>query len=1087
MSATDRQNRLLVAEDWKKIYQSFRNADFQSYDFENLRRTMVDYIRQNYPEDFNDYIESSEYLALLDVIAFLGQSVAFRVDLNARENFLELAERRESVLRLSRLVSYNAKRNIPAKGLLKVTSVQTTQNILDSNNRNLSGQPVTWNDSSNASWYDQFIRIMNSAMNTSQQFGNPKDKASIYGIPTEQYVLQTSSAGLPVYSFSKTVAGRSMTFEVTSTAFSGQDYIYEEVPKIGNKLSYIFRNDGRGYGSSGSGFFFNFTQGTLAWSKFSITQPRSNEIVDVGTTGINDSDIWLYKLNQAGTESELWTKVSSLEGNNIIYNSVNKDIKNIFGVTTRANDAVSLTFSDGTFGNKPLGDFRVYYRTSNGISYTIHPRDIRNVTLAIPYTSNTGNPETLTLTLTLSTSVNTAEASETNLSIKSNAPATFYTQNRMITGEDYNICPLSASQQVLKVKAVNRASSGISRYFDLVDPTGKFSSTNLFADDGVIYKELIESTRKVSYLTKSDIQGIIINVVKPLLKTAGLQNFYYANYADATLSSWSINWPTAGTKNKINATNTELSFMTVGTLLLFRKIDSSESMWASIVGVVATEIHINVSIPVAVIVQVIPRWRTSLESSVVTTMTDLMFENKSFGLSYNAITQIWQVVFESNLNTSSQFDLNSQDNVSNNYGDASWMVSFVSDNEFYTITSRELRYVFESNQQLRFYFDSSEKIFNSISSSLVRDKINILGINTLPNGTSPIENDSKWDIINEFHGLDGYIDNKKIVITLADTDDNGIVDNPALFDNFVIPTQYIVQERYLIADGQEDYRYVSNADNKVEIINYMPSSFQVGKYYYVTSNKVVMKGTTANTGIPTLDYKVYNGRDNIKFQYTHNAGANSRIDPSVSNIIDVYILTKGYDIEFRQWVNGAITTKPLPPSSDELYTTVSPSLNLIKSISDEVVYHPVSYKLLFGEAAADEVQAIFKVTKSPGQVISNNDIKSKVITSINTFFALENWDFGDTFFFSELATYVLNQATPFISNFVIVPKHADLNFGGLFEIKSLSNQILISCATVNEIEIITGMTSNNIKSSNLTLNNTTFNQQQVSSSSYGSI
>jgi len=105
MSSTDRQNNLLVSENWQKIYQSFKNADFQSYDFENLRRTMIEYVRTNFPEDFNDYIESSEYLALIDLIAFVGQSIAFRVDLNARENFLELAERRESVLRLSRMIN----------------------------------------------------------------------------------------------------------------------------------------------------------------------------------------------------------------------------------------------------------------------------------------------------------------------------------------------------------------------------------------------------------------------------------------------------------------------------------------------------------------------------------------------------------------------------------------------------------------------------------------------------------------------------------------------------------------------------------------------------------------------------------------------------------------------------------------------------------------------------------------------------------------------------------------------------------------------------------------------------------------------
>ena len=116
MSSTDRQNRLLVAEDWKRVYQSFRNADFQSYDFENLRRVMISYLRENYPEDFNDYIESSEYLALIDAVAFLGQSLAFRTDLASRENFIELASRRESVLRIARMLSYNAKRNIASKG-----------------------------------------------------------------------------------------------------------------------------------------------------------------------------------------------------------------------------------------------------------------------------------------------------------------------------------------------------------------------------------------------------------------------------------------------------------------------------------------------------------------------------------------------------------------------------------------------------------------------------------------------------------------------------------------------------------------------------------------------------------------------------------------------------------------------------------------------------------------------------------------------------------------------------------------------------------------------------------------------------------
>lgn len=381
MSTTDRQNRLLVAEDWKRIYQSFRNADFQSYDFENLRRVMVSYIRENYPEDFNDYIESSEYLALIDLIAFLGQSLAFRIDLNARDNFLELAERRESVLRLAQLLSYNAKRNIAASGLLKFVTVNTSQVVYDSNGKNLSGQTVQWNDPSNPNWYDQFIKVINAALPATRQFGNPDDKGIIYGIPTEQYRFQASNTDVPVYSFTKSVDGRNLQFEIVSSTFKDQEYIYEEPPAVGNRMAFIYRNDGKGNGSSNTGFFVHFKQGILSQGAFTIDQPSSNEIIDINAFNINNDDVWLYKLDSQNLESEYWAKISALEGNNTIYNSLKKNIRNIYTVISRTNDAVSLGFSDGVFGTLPRGNFRIYYRQSAGVTYTINPRDIRNVTI----------------------------------------------------------------------------------------------------------------------------------------------------------------------------------------------------------------------------------------------------------------------------------------------------------------------------------------------------------------------------------------------------------------------------------------------------------------------------------------------------------------------------------------------------------------------------------------------------------------------------------------------------------------------------------------------------------------------------------
>ena len=214
MTIPSTNTKLLVTEDWTKIYQSLKNADFQSYDFETIRRVLISYLQENFPEDFNDYIDSSEFIALVDVIAFLGQNLSFRIDLNARENFLETAQRRDSILRLAQLISYTPKRNRPASGLLKISALSTTENIYDLSGVNLANTTIEWNDPTNATWYDQFTTILNSAMPGNTVFGKPNDRATLNGILTEQYQLNTTNQDVPIFSFSKDVNGVGMTFEV---------------------------------------------------------------------------------------------------------------------------------------------------------------------------------------------------------------------------------------------------------------------------------------------------------------------------------------------------------------------------------------------------------------------------------------------------------------------------------------------------------------------------------------------------------------------------------------------------------------------------------------------------------------------------------------------------------------------------------------------------------------------------------------------------------------------------------------------------------------------------------------------------------
>ena len=77
---------------------------------------------------------------------------------------------------------------------------------------------------------------------------------------------------------------------------------------------------------------------------------------------------------------------------------------------------------------------------------------------------------------------------------------------------------LAISQDIIKTKSSNRISSGISRFFDLKDASGKYSNTSLFADDGVIYKEEFTEKQSFTFATQTDIEGVIYNTVEGYIK-----------------------------------------------------------------------------------------------------------------------------------------------------------------------------------------------------------------------------------------------------------------------------------------------------------------------------------------------------------------------------------------------------------------------------------------------------------------------------------------------------------------------------------------------------------------------------------------
>jgi len=198
----------------------------------------------------------------------------------------------------------------------------------------------------------------------------------------------------------------------------------------------------------------------------------------------------------------------------------------------------------------------------------------------------------------------------------------------------------------------------------------------------------------------------------------------------------------------------------------------------------------------------------------------------------------------------------------------------------------------------------------------------------------------------------------------------------------------------------------------------------------------------------------------LYFQYRHTSPANRRIDPSPNNIIDLFILTKQYAADYQAWIQDTSgkTVQPAIPTTEDLQLEYG-ELENYKAISDSLIHSSARFKPLFGAKADPVLRATFKVVKNPNVVISDNDVKIAVISAVNKYFDIANWDFGETFFFSELSAYLHSSLTPKISSIIIVPTSTGLSFGNLYQINVEPDEIVASAATVDNVEIISAITS----------------------------
>lgn len=1189
------------AETWERVYKAFEQVNFTAYDYDTIKASLIQYMQIYYPEVFNDMIETDELIAVLEMFAYVAEQLAYRIDVMTHENLITTAQRKQSILRLIKMVSYKATRNIPSRGMVKINSISTTEDVYDSRGVNLSDSQIKWSDANNQNWKDQFILVMNRVLST--RFGQPQKTVEVEDVVFEQYSFKNELSSFPngVYSFQFSDGVDNIPMELVP-ADIGVNGPLEREPDGLAQFNLLFASDGVGDGSDYTGFMMFLKQGTLIAFDYEITQRLPNRVIEINPLNINNTDVWVQEMNQDGSIKNRWFEVESLNEQNLYFNDATKN-RLKFEVDTREGDQISIIFGDGDFSEAPLGKFKFWVRQSANSSLVIQKNKILNEQLSFKYVGAAGYTETCTITFSLVSTIQNGAPTETLEHMRSSAPATYYSQNRMVNGQDYNTFPLK-DPSILKIKTVNRTFAGQPKHVDWNDASGKYENVKLFGDD--LTMRYVQTLDTVS--TDVSAQALIDGMLEPLLNTRGIINnilhvsandpitngvvssprryfiednrpntFFVGGQklqisksfgADGTLKEKTAiqglidrHWygepleyvqsstgeimaripdPMLNPKDdgKIYASSvprtidginkyppgdrgselqriSQQPFFALrfnryfdgignGTISIFGRPQGSPSfgtkeVWTIEIGADGTSFNVRSNVrgtfPSGTVGQVynirpdgfsteVPFFMISGSSisfeagdSFILDVdyTGLPIQRTGAGFNSSGVINLlgwWEIIESDVLETyysggyigeGDEHLFNVEDvrsvTIENPDGSTvtnidvspnrkhSWLI-FVrkifqvnSDTVIaYEINSRNLKLVVES-QNTKFWFNEVDRILDLETLKPVFDKIKILRSNLSSSGQILSKNQD-YDVVG------------------AVKDENGISNFHQLE---IVPTDLM----------QEDISGDLVPDRLLQFENFSMNSY---KYFLLSNPTSFLSGVDEGAAIAAtwvngsmIDTNSVYGRtqymgfnEGLDFMWQHFSPFTNIIDPAPTNIIDAYVITRGYYDGMVEYLRGLSISAPSEPSSLELRNSYSKILEK-KMMSDTVVLHSGKFKFLFGELSDPQLRAKFKVVRNPASSLSNERVRQEVLFVINKYFELENWDFGRTFHATELIGLIHQRLPADILSVIIVPQYSTNSFGDMFIVPSGHNEILMSCAKITDIEIVTTLTTTNMR------------------------
>ena len=111
-------------------YQSTRqgtrqvaDVNYLSKDFDSIKSDLIDYLRRYFPDDYQDFNEASGGMAIIELLAYLGDAMSFYIDRQVNEGFIERAIEEKNIFSLSQNMGYKPKFSRPAVVNLSISAI----------------------------------------------------------------------------------------------------------------------------------------------------------------------------------------------------------------------------------------------------------------------------------------------------------------------------------------------------------------------------------------------------------------------------------------------------------------------------------------------------------------------------------------------------------------------------------------------------------------------------------------------------------------------------------------------------------------------------------------------------------------------------------------------------------------------------------------------------------------------------------------------------------------------------------------------------------------------------------------------------